>query len=103
MHVERNSQFLSRKTAAGRQTNSSGEHVRLDFNGISTGGSAIIPQSHLRRRGTVLIVAQEQLVAHSSVGADQVIPRPHHPVHHLLTFPNLLFSSSNHSHPLPRS
>src|SRR5260370_863346 len=89
MHVERNSQFLSRKTAAGRQTNSSGEHVRLDFNGISTRGSAVIPQSHLRRRWTVFVVAQEQLVAYGSVGGDQVMPRPRHPIHHLVIFRNV--------------
>ncbi len=34
----------------------------------------------------MLVVAQEELVAHGSVGCDQKIPGPRYPVHHLVIF-----------------
>ncbi len=37
----------------------------------------------------MFVVTQDQLVAHGPIGADQVIPGPWHPVHHLVIFRNV--------------
>jgi hypothetical protein len=89
MYAQRYRQFLPGEAAIGRQTHCRSERVGFDFDGISARVVAEMPQDHLRCGGSMLVIGQEQLVAHRAIRRNQVISRERHPVHHLVIFWNV--------------
>jgi len=60
------------------------EDIGADIDAGSAYRLTEVPQDDRRRRGTQLIVAQEELVPYRTVRGDEVIARPRHSVHELV-------------------